>query len=105
MRGKWTGPRHAPRRMVADGFPHDRLDSLGALSCIQIGRWQFRAAAHFLPQDANQSGNFTLRVAIMLIRLAYDIQFEIPSTVAMVTLLNVHPSRAAGLLEPDELQT
>jgi len=41
----------------------------------------------------------------MLIRLAYDIQFEIPTTVAMVTLLNVHPSRAADLLEPDELQT
>jgi transglutaminase-like putative cysteine protease len=41
----------------------------------------------------------------MLIRLAYDIQFEIPTTVAMVTLLHVHPSRAADLLEPDELQT
>jgi transglutaminase-like putative cysteine protease len=41
----------------------------------------------------------------MLIRLAYDIQFNIPSTVAMVALLNVHPSRAPDLLEPDELQT
>jgi hypothetical protein len=41
----------------------------------------------------------------MLIRLAYDIQFEIPATVAMVTLLNVHPSRVADLLKPDELQT
>jgi transglutaminase-like putative cysteine protease len=41
----------------------------------------------------------------MLIRLAYDIQFDIPTPVAMVALLNVHPSRAADLLEPDELQT
>jgi transglutaminase-like putative cysteine protease len=41
----------------------------------------------------------------MLIRLAYDIQFQIPSPVAMVALLNVHPSRVPDLLEPDELQT
>ena len=41
----------------------------------------------------------------MLIRLAYDIQFQIPAPVAMVALLNVHPSRVADLLEPDELQT
>jgi transglutaminase-like putative cysteine protease len=41
----------------------------------------------------------------MLIRLVYDIQFEIPATVAMVAMLNVHPSRAHDLLQPDELQT
>jgi transglutaminase-like putative cysteine protease len=41
----------------------------------------------------------------MLIRLAYDIQFEIPAEVAIVALLNVHPSRTGDLLEPDELQT
>ena len=41
----------------------------------------------------------------MLIRLAYDIQFQIPAPVAMVALLNVHPSRVPDLLEPDELQT
>ena len=41
----------------------------------------------------------------MIIRLAYDIQFEIPATVAMVTMLHVHPSRNADLLEPDELKT
>jgi transglutaminase-like putative cysteine protease len=40
----------------------------------------------------------------LLIRLGYDIQFEIPATVAMVALLNVHPSRVPDLLEPDELQ-
>jgi transglutaminase-like putative cysteine protease len=36
-------------------------------------------------------------------RLGYDIQFEIPATVAMVTLLSVHPSRCADLRAPDEL--
>jgi transglutaminase-like putative cysteine protease len=41
----------------------------------------------------------------MLIRLGYDIQFELPAPVAMVALLNVHPSRTQDLLEPDELQT
>jgi transglutaminase-like putative cysteine protease len=41
----------------------------------------------------------------MLIRLAYDIQFQIPASVAMVALLNVHPSRVPDLLEPDELET
>lgn len=41
----------------------------------------------------------------MLLRLAYDIQFEIPAEVAMVALLNVHSSRVGELLEPDELQT
>jgi transglutaminase-like putative cysteine protease len=41
----------------------------------------------------------------MLIRLGYDIQFNIPAPVAMVALLNVHPSRFRDLEEPDELQT
>jgi transglutaminase-like putative cysteine protease len=41
----------------------------------------------------------------MLIRLAYDIQFDLPYDVAMVALLHVHPSRTNDLLEPDELQT
>jgi hypothetical protein len=35
----------------------------------------------------------------MFIRLSYDIQFEFPATVAGVTLLDVHPSRAADLLK------
>jgi transglutaminase-like putative cysteine protease len=39
----------------------------------------------------------------MLIRLGYDIHFEVPAPVAMVALLNVHPSRAHCLVEPDEL--
>lgn len=39
----------------------------------------------------------------IILRLGYDIQFEIPSPVAIVTLLNVHPSRAADLRAPDEL--
>ena len=40
----------------------------------------------------------------MLIRLGYDIQFDIPAPVPMVALLNVHPSRTEDLREPDELQ-
>jgi transglutaminase-like putative cysteine protease len=41
----------------------------------------------------------------MLIRLGYDIQFEIPVAVPMVAMLNVHPSRVPDLVEPDELIT
>jgi transglutaminase-like putative cysteine protease len=41
----------------------------------------------------------------MLIRLAYDIQFDLPADVAMVALLHVHPSRVHDLMESDELQT
>ena len=40
----------------------------------------------------------------MLIRLGYDIQFDIPAPVPMVAMLHVHPSRTADLREPDELQ-
>lgn len=39
----------------------------------------------------------------MLIRLGYDIQFDISAPVAMVALLNVHHSRVNDLLEPDAL--
>jgi transglutaminase-like putative cysteine protease len=40
----------------------------------------------------------------VLIRLGYDIQFELSHSVAFVALLNVHPSRIADLREPDRLQ-
>jgi transglutaminase-like putative cysteine protease len=39
----------------------------------------------------------------MFIRLGYDIQFDIPSPVAMVAVLHVHPSRIKDLREPDQL--
>jgi transglutaminase-like putative cysteine protease len=38
----------------------------------------------------------------MLIRLGFDIQFEVPSPVAMVALYRVHPTRWRDLREPDE---
>jgi transglutaminase-like putative cysteine protease len=41
---------------------------------------------------------------IMRIRLGYDIQFEVPVPVPVVAMLNVHPSRAGDLLEPDRLR-
>lgn len=40
----------------------------------------------------------------MLIRLGYDIEFQIPMRVPVVALLNVHPSREKDLREPDELR-
>ncbi|HEX4770279.1 MAG TPA: transglutaminase family protein [Bryobacteraceae bacterium] len=40
----------------------------------------------------------------MLIRLGYDIQFQLLWPIPMVALLNVHPSREKDLLEPDELK-
>jgi transglutaminase-like putative cysteine protease len=41
----------------------------------------------------------------MRIRLGYDIQFEVPVPAPVVAMLNVHPSRAGDLLEPDRLRT
>jgi len=40
----------------------------------------------------------------MLIRLGYDIQFEVPADVPIVGLVSVHPSRFLDLREPDELK-
>lgn len=40
----------------------------------------------------------------MLIRVGYDIHFEIPAPVPVVALLNVHPSRRHDLREPDRLR-
>lgn len=37
----------------------------------------------------------------MLIRLGYEIEFDIPQRVSMLTMLYVHPSRVPDLLEPD----
>jgi transglutaminase-like putative cysteine protease len=42
-------------------------------------------------------------MAPMVLRLGYEIEFEIPAPVAMVALLHVHPSRVADLRAPDEL--
>ncbi len=39
----------------------------------------------------------------MLIRLGYDIRFDITQDVPFVALLSVHPSRRGDLLEPDRL--
>jgi transglutaminase-like putative cysteine protease len=40
----------------------------------------------------------------MLIRLGYDIEFETPSSVPIVALLSVHPSRIKDLREEDRLR-
>jgi transglutaminase-like putative cysteine protease len=39
----------------------------------------------------------------MILRIGYDIQFDIPAPVTIVTLLNVHPARVPDLRGPDEL--
>jgi transglutaminase-like putative cysteine protease len=41
----------------------------------------------------------------VLIRLGYDIQFDMPSAAAMIAMLRVHPSRATHLRNPDWVQT
>jgi transglutaminase-like putative cysteine protease len=40
----------------------------------------------------------------MLIRLGYDIRFDLPLDVPFIGMVNVHPSRAQDLREPDELK-
>ena len=41
----------------------------------------------------------------MLIRLGYDIHFQVAASVPMIAPLNVHPSRILDLVEPDQLCT
>lgn len=40
----------------------------------------------------------------VLIRLGYELGFDLPAPTVMTTLLHVHPSRTADLREPDVLQ-
>jgi len=40
----------------------------------------------------------------VLIRLGYDLRFDVPAPTVMTTLLHVHPSRLADLREPDDLR-
>jgi transglutaminase-like putative cysteine protease len=40
----------------------------------------------------------------MVIRLGYDIELELSRAMTVIAVLNVHPSRTADLIEPDELQ-
>lgn len=40
----------------------------------------------------------------MLIRLGYDIEFDVPAGATFLTLLRVHPSRQADLDQPDHVQ-
>ena len=40
----------------------------------------------------------------MLIRIGYDLLFQVPAPVAMLAMLHVHPSRAHDLLESDHVQ-
>ncbi len=39
----------------------------------------------------------------MILRLGYDIKFDLPFPIAVVALLNIHPSRNADLRAPDQL--
>lgn len=41
----------------------------------------------------------------MLIRVGYEIEFNLPCETAMLAMINVHPSRSLDLLEPDEVRT
>jgi len=43
--------------------------------------------------------------AKMLIRVGYEIEFNLSSETAMLAMLNVHPSRSLDLQEPDEVRT
>jgi transglutaminase-like putative cysteine protease len=41
----------------------------------------------------------------MLIRIGFDIQFDLPAETAMIGMLNVHPTREWDLLAPDDVIT
>ena len=41
----------------------------------------------------------------MQIRVGFEMVYEFVARTPMVLMLNVHPSRAADIIEPDELRT
>lgn len=68
----------------------------------------FPGCRQFRPFRIRTRSRFTVRLlqsmAPMILRLGYDIEFDIPEPVTIVTLLNVHPSRIVDLRSPDELR-
>ncbi len=40
----------------------------------------------------------------MLIRVGYELEFQVPTPTPMLLMLNVHPSRAGSLRQPDRVQ-
>jgi transglutaminase-like putative cysteine protease len=70
-------------------FSRAELGKLGVLPRSQTGH-----ALALIPSK---------KATKMLIRLGYDIQFDLPCDVPFVGLVSVHPSRSHDLLEPDEV--
>ncbi len=86
-------------------MPWNRLNSFGRTNetalPVDYGAAGASAERHSF---AIQCGDSFHSITPMILRLGYDIHFEIPAPVAMVALLNVHPSRVADLRAPDEVQ-
>jgi transglutaminase-like putative cysteine protease len=61
-------------------------------------------AEAFRASKSSVKGEVADKDGLMLIRLGFDLQFEIPSPVSMIALFHVHPTRRADLQEPDEPQ-
>jgi transglutaminase-like putative cysteine protease len=93
-----AGFRPLLARRAADPCPQSAHDT----------RW-YSAARQGYPGAAAAHGRASAWILpdeeAMLIRLGYDIQFDVPGPVPMIALLNVHPSRRHTLLEPDRVRT
>src|SRR4051812_47426700 len=61
---------------------------------------KWHTTCSFAMEDAKRVKSPTL---IMLIQLGYDIELDICQPLTVVGVLNVHPSRSADLLEPDQV--
>jgi transglutaminase-like putative cysteine protease len=53
-------------------------------------------------QAEHQKRAFAPTASFMLIKIGYDIEFQVPRPVAVVALLSVHPSREQDLCAPDD---
>ena len=77
------------------------------LVCSRLTRYNWIPGGNpvrSLPCQQGTSPSISIASAHVFIRLGYDIHFDIPVPVPIVALLNVHPSRAHDLAEPDVLR-
>src|SRR5579871_4502669 len=66
--------------------------------------WGWLPARNLLARTVKGTTYEIRKDVLMLIRLGYDLTFQVPSRTAMLLMLYVHPSQASSLLEADRVQ-
>ena len=100
FRGKFrlTGTLH--NNLEPGGISRSGIDNCRGIRAADNSR---RRALR-LQIECPINGPLCALLSPMLIRLGYDIELEVFQPITIVGVLNVHPSRTADLLEPDQVK-